>query len=320
MRCARSDRVCGLGAHCDQEELDPRQSFAAFADRLEGLVVALAVALQICAQVEQRRGQPATIDEQEDGQQAADAAVAVEKGVQRLELVVQQRVLHQQGDIELRVRVALPVGQQAGKLLRRRRDEARCLDRRTGGSYPVLGGAKLTGHPLPAAYPGKQAPVHLADQAHAKRQLVHLTEAPLEGLDVVDDLLDVGAGRLVARLGLEDIRQRRLRALDTRGGERLAQEIRANQQVWIRHQLADAGKPPERCLGVREQPNRRRGQLYRARYRRGEVCDVSVAADRAPWLPKRGRCVVAELHDHTLASLTQKAKSVRDGRDCITHT
>jgi hypothetical protein len=49
-----------------QEELDPGDRVAGLVDRLQRLVVAAAVALQVGGEIEQRRGEAASGDEEED--------------------------------------------------------------------------------------------------------------------------------------------------------------------------------------------------------------------------------------------------------------
>jgi len=142
--------------------------------------------------------------------------------------------------------------------------------------------------------------VDLANQPYAEREALGLGESPLERPYVVEDFLDVGARRLTARLCLEDVEQRRLRAFDSRRGEGFAQEVWADQQMRIGDELPDAGEPSEGSLRVGKEPDRRRGQLERARDGGGKVRDVAVAPEGAPSLAEPRRCVVAELHTWTL--------------------
>src|ERR1035438_7377910 len=162
------------------------------------------------------------LDEQEHGQQTPDPPVSVEERVQRLELVVQQGVLYEQRDLDGLVGVALPVSQERRELSWRRRDEPRRLDRGSTFPNPVLGRAELPGRPLATPHSGEQPPVHIADETNTERELAQLAESPFEGVDVVEDLLDIRTRRLAACLRLKDVRQRRLRTLDASRGEGLA--------------------------------------------------------------------------------------------------
>jgi len=55
------------------------------------------VLVDVVRKVEQRLRQPAALDEEQRDEQPADAAVAVEKGMDRLELLVHQRALVRSG-------------------------------------------------------------------------------------------------------------------------------------------------------------------------------------------------------------------------------
>jgi hypothetical protein len=103
----------------------------------------------------------------------------------------------------------------------------------------------LRNSPLAAAHAGEQPAVHIADQTDPERELAQLVETPFERVDVVEDLLHIRIWSLAARLHFEDVRQRRLRALDASGRKRLAHEIRPDQQMWISHQLPDAREPSQ---------------------------------------------------------------------------
>ena len=82
-----------LRVHGAQEQLDPGKRVAG----LQRLAVALAIWLEIRAQIQHRHGKRTVLDEDEHDQQPAEAGVAIEERVQRLELVVQQRVLMSNG-------------------------------------------------------------------------------------------------------------------------------------------------------------------------------------------------------------------------------
>lgn len=85
--------------------------------------------------------------------------------------------------------------------------------------------------------------MYLADQPNAERKGLELIQPPLERGYVVEDLFDIGVRRFAHRLGVEDVRQRRLGPLDPRRGERFAQQIRADEEIRVGQQLAHPGEP-----------------------------------------------------------------------------
>jgi len=98
---------------------------------------------------------------------------------------------------------------------------------------PVLRSADRTGKTLSTADVGQQDLVDLAQQTPRYRKRVEPHETVLQRVDVVRHLAD-RALRFVAGLGVEDVGQRRLRALDAAARERLAGDVRLDQQVRVR--------------------------------------------------------------------------------------
>lgn len=95
----------------------------------------------------------------------------------------------------------------------------------------------------------------LAYEPRAERQRPELCQAPVQRRHVVEHLFDVGIRLLADRVDFEHLGHRRARALDPRRGQRLAQQIRPDQKLRVRHDLADSGEPSERCLRVSELPD-----------------------------------------------------------------
>lgn len=83
--------------------------------------------------------------------------------------------------------------------------------------------------------------MHLADQAGAHGELSQSFQSGLHGLEVVDDFLDIGARRLVADLGIEDVCQRRLGSLDARRRHRLPAEVGSDEELWVWQQPPGSG-------------------------------------------------------------------------------
>lgn len=86
-----------LGFYPYQEEAQPRIEVASLPDVLKRLVVPLSPSLKVRGQVEQRFWEPITHDQEENDQQPAKPAVAVEERVDRLELIMHERSLYEWG-------------------------------------------------------------------------------------------------------------------------------------------------------------------------------------------------------------------------------
>jgi len=111
-RCARSTASMDCVWTALRKGLDPRHRVSRLVEDLLRVVVALTVALELCAEVQQWSAEPMTGLQEEDEQPPAEAPIAVEEGMDRLELRVQQGVLGEQRQLRLLVGEALPVGHQ----------------------------------------------------------------------------------------------------------------------------------------------------------------------------------------------------------------
>ncbi len=138
--------------------------------------------------------------------------------------------------------------------------------------------------------------MRLEQHARAQREARRLGDGPFHGVDVGEDLFDVGVRLVSGGAELEDLGERGLGALDHRRGHGLAQQVGPDQQVGVGQELSDAREPAERGLGVSEQRDEAGGQLERAWERRREVRDVGVGPDGAPRLAERGAWEVGGVH------------------------
>src|SRR5437588_5312750 len=86
-------RLARDALHPGEEIADPCVPVAVRAHALQKLVIVLAVLVDVVRKVKQRLREPAALDEEKGDEQPADAAVAVEEGMDRLELLVHQRAL-----------------------------------------------------------------------------------------------------------------------------------------------------------------------------------------------------------------------------------
>ena len=100
--------------------MQPAVPVAVRADAHQTAVVVVAVTFDVFGQIQQRLRQPAAFDQEQGDEQAADAAVAVEKGMDRFEMLVHQRALDQVGQFAAGVNEGFPGRQSVVHLLRRR--------------------------------------------------------------------------------------------------------------------------------------------------------------------------------------------------------
>lgn len=206
------------------------------------------------------------------------------KGWDHLELRVQQRVLDEQRHLRVLVGEALPVGEEAGQLLRWWWHEVRCLDGRARCSDPVLGGPQLAGRVTAPADPGDEPTVHPSHQPRPQRQAVDLLELPLERIDIGHDLLHVGVRRLARGIDLEDlvivVRVPLMRVEESC----FAQEVGPHEHTGSRQEPADPG---EASASARSRVVDAGSSTARGMGR--EVGDVPVGTDRATRFAERSR-------------------------------
>ncbi len=178
-------------------------------------------------------------------QQAPDAAIAIQEGVDGFELGMHQGHLDQrrQGGVFC-VNESLHVGQQAGHMLGWRRHEGRIA--RARAADPVLRTAQLAGLLARTAHAIEQQAVRVAQQAHADGQAIGGAQMALylaEGAQVVGDLFDViGVADGQPGLVIEQVHQRGLGAFDLRGQQGFLADGAVEQPVHRRCQPRDAGQ------------------------------------------------------------------------------
>ena len=190
--------------------------------------------------------------EQRRDQQSADAAVAVQEGVERLELHVHQRHAHEGRQRRRRVvDVALQIGQQPGQVVRRRGHKHRAA--RPCAAHPVLRTPQFPR--LLAGAPGavEQQAVRVAQQPHRDgqpRDAAQVVAHQPEGTQVVGDFFDVGGvGEHLPGFVVEQVGQRGLGAFDLRREQRLLAQGAVEQPINRRDQAGHPGQPGQRHLG-----------------------------------------------------------------------
>src|SRR6266498_1531461 len=117
------------------------------------------------AEIEQRLLEELLRLQQERDEQPADAAVAVEKRMDRLELIVNERQADQRREMRLGVQELLEQVERGVHLRDRRRDVRRLRDLRSRLPDPVLHRAELARGAAIAAHALHQLTVQLADEA-----------------------------------------------------------------------------------------------------------------------------------------------------------
>ena len=249
-----------------EEEVEPALTVAEASHRVEPTVVVLAMSLEEEAQVEERLGEQLPVLEQERHEQATDAAVAVEVGVDGLELHVQESGAYQRRQRVVGVQVLLEGAEHLAERVRWWRHVRGVAG--SASADPVLAATHLAGELLGAADAAHESSMRLVQEPHRERQTLGSGELGArvgERVEVVAHLLDVGVRRGAlrgARLGLEreQVDERRLRALDLGGQHRLFADERVDEPVQRRDHLAgqlEANQGLLRCTEARGQDDGR---------------------------------------------------------------
>ena len=124
-----------------------------------------------------------------------------------LELCVRQSHAHERGQGIISVQKTLELGQGAGHLVRRRRDEACLVQGATSGANPVLARPQFSGPKLAATHPPHQFGMDLPDEPHGDRQFSQAGQPVVHRPHVVNHLAHIRRRiRIVeARLGSQQV-------------------------------------------------------------------------------------------------------------------
>ena len=252
--------VLGLGLDGLQEKPAPAGPVAIARHGEQALVVRVAMGLEIGADIERRFPDVAVLPKEQGHQQAAQTAVAVQKGMQGLELGVQDGELHQPvGGV--RVDVGLPRAHGFGKESGVDGHEPGLVDGAAGRSDPVGHAAVFAGGLSLAPDAGQQHAMRLADDPLGQRQVLQHLPGPPHGGAVVEHLVDVvearGRSRFPSRLEPQNLAHRRLGALDARRENRLPGDQGRQQDARARHDGEHSVVAGHRCRGradERDQP------------------------------------------------------------------
>src|SRR5690606_909635 len=149
----------------------------------------------------------------------------------------------------------LEVGHAVRDVLWRRRHELGVPG--TSATDPNLAGPELSGPLFGTATLSEQNSMDLANQAAREREsLTQAGQAVVERCDVgrdFDDVVERDAGRFL-QLEQEQVRERRLRALDLARDDRLTADVGVEEQVRLRQERGDRVEPAAGEEGLVVQP------------------------------------------------------------------
>ena len=193
-----------------------------------------------------------TVAEEHQGeQQSSDAPVAVNEGVNRFKLRVNDGSARQ--DAELVVALGIPpvpyeaieIRHESRHLRWRRRYESSVFD--PGSANEVLDVAKLSGRRVRAS--AHEVSVHLADQSvvqSALPLLLHLSNAQRVGAEIIQGLLGVrvadGIGSAHLELVQEQLIELSMRPFDLTAVDRLPSVEHVHEQLCITRRCFDSGR------------------------------------------------------------------------------
>lgn len=135
--------------------------------------------------------QRAALDELERDQQSADAAVAVQEWVDRLELRVGDSAVHERRQRIAVVQEALEMAQRVNHVGHRRWNERRIRERRSLRPDPVLRSSNVAGRGVSAAHVPHELGVDHLDESQRQRQSLELLDPGVHRPDVVEDFTSV---------------------------------------------------------------------------------------------------------------------------------
>jgi len=93
------DGITGDGGNASEEELDPAFPVTSAADRGEAVIIFHAVELEVVGEVKEREFKDIAMTEKESDEETADAAIAIEEGVNGFELRVGVGAVDEGGEI-----------------------------------------------------------------------------------------------------------------------------------------------------------------------------------------------------------------------------
>jgi len=207
-----------------QEEDQPLAHVMPFAYTHQVIDIGGLVPFEIVREVERGLCQQSFRSEVERDHQPAEPAVAIQEGMDRLELVMGYRDPDQRRNTKfLIVQEPLQVGHQVRYMLVVRRHEHSVAQ---ADADPVLAGAELARLFVCAAHTLQQDAVRLAQEPVAERQLFQPADRILDCLDIILDLVPIVALFRIKVIGvLEGVFDARLGPFDAARLGRLFRDI-----------------------------------------------------------------------------------------------
>ena len=196
----------------------------------------------------------ALLTEHESDQQPPYSAIAVEEGMDRLELCVRQTCPNERWTGVV-MHELLECTEMLQENVRGRRNENRVLECRTRRTDPILGPAELAGIVVLASNPLHQLTVDLADEFQRQRQFHQPCETVVHGRYVVDDFRDI-EGKLGVAFDLEhqNVGQGCLSALNLRTEDGFAIDVHPDEQIRVGNELSRGVEASEGESRVTQEP------------------------------------------------------------------
>ena len=246
------DGIAGDGGDAAEEEFDPAFPVARAADGSEAVIVFQSVELEVVGEVEEGELEDIAVAEEEGDEEAADAAIAIEEGVDGFELGVRVGAVDEGGEIAGGVEEFFQIAEGLSHFVDGWRDVGGILEGAASGADPVLGAAEFSGVSLAAACAGHELGVDFTDEAEGEREgaAADLGKAVGHGLDIVDDFFDVFGRVLLAGFVVDNVFEGALGALDLGREDGLVTDIHRDEEIGAGKDRADAIESAEGAVGI----------------------------------------------------------------------
>ena len=183
------------------------------------------------------------LHQEKRNQQPSDASIPIKKGVNRLELIVNECRTNQWVECVLCVHIRLKCGHRRIHILYIRRNIACVLQRTACSADPVLRAPKLAGIFLLPAHSLHQNTVHLTNQTTAERQLSAAAQCELRRTNIVHDIRNIPIDIYIHER-VEHILKCRLCPLNLGGEQCFLANVHGDKQLHIRNTRR---KPLKQC-------------------------------------------------------------------------
>lgn len=172
------DFSCGLhGIVCyrldsGEEEFDPAFPITIAPNGSEAIIVFRTVHLEVVREVEEGMMEDISLAKKEGDQESADAPIAIEKGVDGLELGVDEAAMDEGGELFRLVDEVLKLSECLVHLGDRGRDVGGGSEGAVGWTNPVLGAAEFAGVSVRATGAGEELFMDFGDEPEGERKVL----------------------------------------------------------------------------------------------------------------------------------------------------